>query len=99
VPAKDQGYVKGKDIDRLFRRHELTHYLRYKQGKAVHVGKPHLKGIIHTAIEEIAAHHAGLKRLNAPKFNKIMGIIMNTYHSTKYMYPKGIVRTLFTKGK
>ena len=101
VKTPDMKNLSGAAADRSIKRHELTHWLRFKKGKMKHVGKPTIRGVATTVREEFAAHRGQMSRLpkTVPWHRKVLGIVAGTKASTQAAYPKGILKTLLTRGK
>jgi len=95
----DMPNASGKDLARSLKRHELTHYIRSQKGKLDHIGKPSIKGVLHSVREEVAAYRGQTSRLNVPRTAKLKGTAVGVIGSVKALYPKGVLKTIIRKGK
>jgi hypothetical protein len=99
---RDMPFMKGPEIERVLKRHELVHYMRHKRGQLPDdLGKPGIKGVATVFREEIAAHRASIKRApkTVPTSAKVMSVVKGTMASAKEIYPQGILKAILRKGK
>lgn len=85
----EHGPIAGKVV----RRHEMTHWLRGRQGKLEGFGEPGLPNVLRTAREELAAHLSSLRTKglsHARRGNLILGTPKGVIGSVKAAYPGGV---------